>query len=212
MRRPLTVLLVALASLVASGNARANYVFTVTMTNANEPVTVVGRPASSGTVVFAYNDTFTSLSFSATVFNIYFTGSQTPSDASDNLTNAHIHAAAAPFNPVPGQTAGVVWGFFGAPFNETAPNDQVVNAFTGGLVGGTISGKWDPTEGNAGTNLAAQLPNLLAGRAYINFHTTGFSGGEIRAFLTPIPEPSSIILLGIGTVAIIGCRWRLRKR
>jgi hypothetical protein len=56
-----------------------------------------------------------------------------------------------------------------------------VNApFTGaGNVGGTISGKWDPPEGN-GTTFAAQLANLKAGRAYINFHTTQFGGGEIR--------------------------------
>jgi hypothetical protein len=46
-------------------------------------------------------------------------------------------------------------------------------------VGGTISGKWDPPEGN-GTTFAAQLANLKEGRAYINFHTTQFGGGEIR--------------------------------
>jgi hypothetical protein len=46
-------------------------------------------------------------------------------------------------------------------------------------VGGNFSGKWDAPEGN-GTTLAAQLANIRAGRAYINFHTTQFTGGEIR--------------------------------
>jgi hypothetical protein len=46
-------------------------------------------------------------------------------------------------------------------------------------VGGNFSGKWDAPEGN-GTTLAAQLSNLREGRAYINFHTMQFAGGEIR--------------------------------
>jgi hypothetical protein len=72
----------------------------------------------------------------------------------------------------------VVWGFFGTPFNDNNPNDQVVIPFTTG-VGGQINGKWDAPEGN-GTTLAAQLSNLREGRAYVNFHTTQFGGGEIR--------------------------------
>jgi hypothetical protein len=50
--------------------------------------------------------------------------------------------------------------------------------FTTG-VGGQINGKWDAPEGD-GTTLAAQLSNLREGRAYVNFHTTQFGGGEIR--------------------------------
>jgi hypothetical protein len=49
-----------------------------------------------------------------------------------------------------------------------------------------------------GTTLAAQLPNILAGRAYINFHTTQYGGGEIRGFLAP--EPGTLALLGLGVV------------
>ena len=47
-----------------------------------------------------------------------------------------------------------------------------------------FSGKWDAPEGN-GTTLAAQLSNLREGRAYINFHTTQFGGGEIRGNFPP---------------------------
>ena len=46
-------------------------------------------------------------------------------------------------------------------------------------VGGTIFSKWDRDEGN-NTTLTAQLPNILAGLSYINFHTVRLPGGEIR--------------------------------
>ncbi|MCA1601887.1 MAG: CHRD domain-containing protein, partial [Acidobacteria bacterium] len=88
----------------------------------------------------------------------------------------HIHASAAPADPPINR--GVVWGFFGAPFNDNNPNDQVVIPFTTG-VGGQINGKWDAPEGN-NTTLAAQLSNLREGRAYVNFHSTQFPGGEVR--------------------------------
>ena len=155
--------------------------FTVNLTTSQEvpstnPTTTGGarRPASYGTAHFTFNAALTTLSVSGTVNNIDFTGSQT-ADTNDNLTAAHIHANAT--DPPPA-TRPVVWGFIGTPFNDNNPNDAVVTPFASG-VGATFSGKWDPPEGN-GTTLAAQLDNLRAGRAYINFHTTQFGGGEIR--------------------------------
>ncbi len=157
--------------------------FVLNMTNAQEipPVnpTATGggpRPASFGTATLTFNAAQTSMTLRTTVNNIDITGSQTPGEANDNLTAAHIHASAAPADPPVNR--GVVWGFFGAPFNDNNPNDQVVIPFTTG-VGGQINGKWDAPEGN-GTTLAAQLSNLREGRAYVNFHTTQFGGGEIR--------------------------------
>jgi hypothetical protein len=114
------------------------------------------------------------MTFTATINNIDVTGSQT-TDTNDNLVAAHIHAAAS---VVPGVNGPVVWGFFGSPFNDNNPNDSVNTPFSSG-VGGAFSGKWDAPEGN-GTTLAAQLTNLRTGHAYINFHTTQFTGGEIR--------------------------------
>ena len=66
-------------------------------------------------------------------------------------------------------------------------------------VGGVISGKWDLAEGNGGTTLTLQLPNILSGHAYINFHTTQFGGGEVRGMILT-PEPATAVLLGIGGV------------
>lgn len=155
--------------------------FVVSLTNGQEvppavPTTTTGgaRPVSSGTARLQFNSAQTALTVTATVNNIDFTGSQT-SDTNDNLTNAHIHAGPS---VAPGVNGPVVWGFIGTPFNDNNPNDAVTTPFSSG-VGGTFSGKWDAPEGN-GTTLAAQLSNLREGRAYINFHTVQFGGGEIR--------------------------------
>jgi len=194
--------LVALfAAGAAAGAAAQPIMLTATLTNAQEgpsviPTTVTGapRPASFGTATFLINDTHTSMSFSATVFNIDF-GGQTV-DTNDNLTNAHIHASPT---AVPGTTAPVVWGFIGTPFNDNNPNDVVVTPFSTG-VGGTVSGKWDAPEGN-NTTFAAQLPNILAGLSYINFHTSQFPSGEIRGQIlavTAVPEPQTTVLFAVG--------------
>lgn len=165
--------------LSTAGLSTSNFIVNITNSQEVPPTnpTLTGgarRPASYGTATFSINSAETAMTFFATVNNVDLTGSQT-SDTNDNLVNAHIHAGAS---VAPGVNGPVVWGFFGTPFNETAPNDQVVTPFVGG-VGGTISGKWDTSEGN-GTTLTAQLPNIKEGRAYINFHTTQFGGGELR--------------------------------
>jgi hypothetical protein len=147
------------------------------------------------------------MSFTASVFNIDFTGSQTPTDVNDNLLNAHIHGG--PLNPATG-TRAVVWGFFGSPFNDNNPaSPQPPGAigdcvpFTTG-VGGTCSGVWDLPEGNgAGVNLASQLPFILSNQDYINFHTTQNPGGEIRGQILAVPEPASLALASIGAIGLL---------
>jgi hypothetical protein len=201
--------------LMGSTTAKADLMFVANLTNAQEnppttPTTSTGgpRPASFGTATFLLNDSRTALSFTATVFNIDFTGSQTP-DPFDNLVAAHIHAGPA---VTPTTNGPVVWGFFGSPFNDNNPNDVVVSPFPSG-VGGTISGKWDLPEGN-NTTLAAQLPFILGGQSYINFHTTQYGGGEIRgAIVEVIPEPTSLALFTLSGGVLAGWwRWRGRVR
>jgi glucose/arabinose dehydrogenase len=133
-------------------------------------------PANSSTAkgfaAFFLNREMTALTFIVTVTGLDFTGTQT-ADPGDDLLAAHIHA------PAPrGANAGVRFGFIGTPFNDTNPTDTVVTPFANG-VGGTVFSKWDLAEGN-NTTLAAQLPSILAGQSYINFHTRRLPGGEIR--------------------------------
>ncbi|MGZ5089618.1 MAG: CHRD domain-containing protein [Burkholderiales bacterium] len=211
MSRILTIV-AAVVGLFVVSTAQADIILFANITNSLEnpptnPTTSAGLPRPSfGTAVFDLNNAQTSMTFTATIFNIDFTGSQSPSDPNDNLVAAHIHASptAAPNAP----NAPVVWGFFGAPFNDNNPNDVVITPFVTGI-GGTISGKWDAPEGN-GTTLAAQLPNILSGHSYINFHTTQFPGGETRGFLVVLPEPPSLALLGIGALGLFA--FGLRRR
>jgi hypothetical protein len=210
------VLLVALITPVG-----AVTVFNATLTNSQEvpptvPTLTSGAPrlASFGTATFTLNDAMTALVFTATIFNIDVcanapfpgapafgcTGPQTP-DINDNLAAAHIHAPAPP-----GTNASVRWGFFGMPFNETNPNDFALVPFATD-VGGTFSGKWDLNEGNTTAtsgpiNLTNQLPAILAGLSYINFHTVQFSGGEIRGQIEKVAEPTAFVLCGVGLLVL----------
>jgi hypothetical protein len=156
---------------------------------------------SFGTATFVLNDAQTQLTMNVTIFNIDVTGTQTP-DTFDNLLNAHIHVGAPP-----GSNAPVRWGFFGTPDNDTNPDQLVVTPFATG-VGGTFTSIWDQPEGNAGTTLTTNLPGILAGLSYINFHTVQFTGGEIRGQLIQTPEPATLLMFGLGAVGVAICAYR----
>lgn len=214
MRRlhPLLIVMVFGMMVTATGHA---IVLNATLTNDQEnppafPLTTSTgdpRPASFGTAVLTLDDSLPAMSFTATIFNIDVTGTQTP-DENDNLSAAHIHAPA----PTPSTNAGVVWGFFGMPDNDNNPSDVLLTPFTTG-VGGVFSGTWDALEGN-NTTLSAQLNNILTGQSYLNFHTVQFGGGEIRGAIIPesVPETSSTLaMLAAALVALLGLRRRVAR-
>ena len=72
----------------------------------------------------------------------------------------------------------------------------------------TDAGSWNPAYVTAqgGTTAGAEAAlaaSMAAGTAYLNIHTTVVPGGEIRGFLTPVPEPISAGLLALGGLAAL---------
>lgn len=107
-----------------------------------------------------------------------------------NATNAHVHGTANDFgNGGAGnwlQTGGVIFGLTGAPFTYNS------SASAGSILG------------TSAALTAAQEAALMGSRYYINVHTAANGGGEIRGFLTPVPEPSAALagLTALGALAL----------
>jgi hypothetical protein len=212
----LVACLLILLPLVSPTSAHEEF-FAAGLTNANEPpvngqpVTprlsdgVTPRSVSFGNALFLLNELQNAMTMTATIHNIDITGTQT-ADTFDNLVAAHIHAGAS-IDP----TAPVKWGFFGTPDNDNNPDDLVVTPFVG-AVGGTITSKWDLNEGNNGTTLFAELDFILNQRAYLNFHTVQYGGGEIRGTLVPVPEPATSMLAALGLLCVGYVAVRRRQR
>lgn len=131
------------------------------------------------------------------------------SGLSGNTTVAHIHGPTAVAGvgtagvmtatpSFPGFPAGVTFGTYDQLFDTS-----LASTYRSGFI-------------TANTNVAGAeavlYSSLLAGKAYFNIHSSTFPGGEIRGFLQPIPEPSSLASLAIGAVGLLlGRRFVKRK-
>jgi hypothetical protein len=116
-------------------------------------------------------------------------------------TASHIHAATA--SPGTG-TAGVATTtpyFTGFPIGVTSGTyDNVLDM--------TSSSSYNPSyiTANGGSTASAEaalFAALAADKAYLNIHTQTFPGGEIRGFLTPVPEPETLALVGAGAIGLL---------
>ncbi len=111
------------------------------------------------------------------------------SNLGGTVTAAHIHAATS----VPGVgTAGAATpSFVNFPIGATAGSyNQSFDL--------TVASSYDPafiasSGGTVSTALNSLIFAMEEQRAYLNIHTTAFPGGEVRGFLTAVPEPSSVV-------------------
>jgi len=133
------------------------------------------------------------------------------SDLVGPTTASHIHAATA----VPGVgTAGVATQtptFIGFPLGVTSGSYETVLPFDL-----TLASSWNPAYITAHGGIAGAEADFAAamaeGKTYFNIHTTFRPAGEIRGFLTPVPEPSTLFLLGSGLIGLVGYgRKRMKK-
>ena len=123
------------------------------------------------------------------------------SGLSGNTNNAHIHCCTA----LPGTgtagvalaTGGILPGF---PLGvKSGSYTRVIDLTLSSSYGGsflTASG------GTAAGAEARLMSNLVSGQAYFNIHTTTFGGGEIRSFVSVVPEPATTAMLLAGLAAV----------
>ena len=130
------------------------------------------------------------------------------SGLSAGTTVAHIHCCVAPpgtagvaVTPptLPGFPTGVTSGTYTTTL-DLSDASTYSTSFLDTLGGGTTEGAQ-----------AALLEGLQSQTAYFNVHTTAFPGGEIRGFMTAVPEPATWGLMIIGFGAI-GAALRRRSR
>jgi len=170
------------------------YIFSVNLSGPNESPANASPGTGFATVTF---DTISNLMS----VDLTFSG------LTGNTTASHIHGATAVAGAGTAGVATVTPTFTGFPLGVTSGTYNhtfdmtLTSSYNAAFVtanGGTVS-----------TAEAALLSAMLAGKTYLNIHTTTFGGGEIRGFLTPVPEPSTLALLGVGGLLLVrGVRRR----
>lgn len=172
--------------------ARAQSSFAATLSGAQQ--TPPNASTATGTATLILSAAQDRLTYTITLVGLDLDGLQTPADATDDVTNLHIHGAA------PGVAGPVRFGMI-APGDDA--DDIVING-----AAGTITGSWEETDALFfGGTLSTYLADLLAGNLYINVHTVAFPPGEIRGQILSNCDLASIGEMTIDTtVTLQGCR------
>lgn len=191
MKHPLTLL--TLGAALASPAAWAQ---SQSFAAALEPE--AAGATGSGTVLMTFDAAAQTLRIDALWFGL-----------SGTTTVAHIHCCTASpgagtmgvaVTPgtLPGFPVGTTFGSYGVTLDLSATATYTA-AFLSGS-GGTAAGA-----------SARLFDGLMAGTAYFNVHSTTFTGGEIRGFTQPVPEPATWGLMALGMAAVGAAARRARR-
>jgi hypothetical protein len=107
---------------------------------------------------------------------------------------AHIHCCTAP-----GTNIGVAIPFPGFP---SATSGTYSNTFDLTQTATYLAAFVTNNGGTAASAEGALIAGLNSGNAYVNIHNSTFAGGEIRGFVVTVPETGSVMLLGLGLIAM----------
>jgi hypothetical protein len=173
------------------------YTFTAILNGTSE--VPVNASTATGVATVILDDFFHTLDI-----NMTFSG------LTANATAAHIHCCVAPtanasvatttpsFPGFPASISGAYSHTFDTSDASTFSSTFLINN------GGTVAGAE-----------TALLVGLQAGMAYFNIHTVNFPGGEIRGNFpasAPVPEPSTLLLLGSGLVGLVAWRRKWQRK
>ena len=129
------------------------------------------------------------------------------SGLTSNTVAAHIHCCLpSPLAPMNVGVATTVPAFIGFPLGVTSGNySSQVFDLTQPLI---YNPAFVTLQGGLPQAEAALIAGIMNSETYFKIHTDMFGGGEIRGFLTPVPEAATLSLLGLGIGGLIAARRR----